>query len=124
MAGAPTSCGPPNFRMARHPPKIGSLALVQLASAVPLAADFAVARRLIIVHTMFYWPERSQIRKDSLQVIVREISEIPPGHRSGEFTRSHVACTHRPNEQCLVVVGDPGRIGRDVRRCHLFLALV
>ena len=59
---AKTSHDPTGQIMEGYPvihPTIGSLALVQLASAVPLAADFAVAGRLTIVHTMFYWPERS-----------------------------------------------------------------
>jgi len=97
--------------------------LIGLTPAVPLATDLAIGRRLSVVNSMFDWLQLSQIREDVLQVVIIEISKVPPRHGCVELTRSDMPCPHRSDEQGFIVVRDPRGMRGKVRSRYPTLSI-
>src|SRR5713226_10474220 len=91
---------------------------------MPFATDSAICGRLSVVDAMFDWLERLQIGEDALQIIIRKVAEVPPGHGRREFAGADMTGANDLCEQRFVVIGDARRIRGDVCGCCFLIPFV
>lgn len=61
---------------------------------MPFTTDSAVRGWHSVVDTMLDWRQRLQIGEDALQIIIRKVAEVPPGHGRCELARADVTRAH------------------------------
>jgi hypothetical protein len=80
--------------------------------------DFAVGWRQSIVHPVADRLHASQIRKNSSEVIVAQVLELPERHYGIQLSRPHISGSYYFEEGPFIVVSDAGGIGGDIGAGH------
>src|SRR5215469_5835218 len=92
--------------------------LVLVSAAVRPATNLAVGRHLRIIHVVPYRVEGLEVGENGREVFVRHAAVGMPWHDLAEVPGLHPSGANCLSEEGLVVVGNPRRIGSDVRARH------
>src|SRR6516165_2162622 len=99
----------------QSPKRAGS---IKVSGPMACSTELAVRGRLGVVHSMLHRLQSAEVSEYRLQVLVGQVTIVPPRHNLAKLSSLDVAGSNHLHELCFVVVGNSRRIRSDVGTGH------